>query len=329
MILLTGATGYIGQAFAAELRKRGLPFVPLSRQTLDYTRFDVLFNYVRSVNPRFIINAAGFTGRPDIQDCESHRTETIRANTLLPQTIARVCYLTKTPWGHVSSGGIYSGAKIEERSELRVERNLSQPAVRALFDAEPGKFLGFSELDAPNVSFHSHPCSFYSGSKALAEEALQWMDQGYVWRPGPVFDEVDHPRNYLSAIHQSGPIRDGVNSLSHRGDFVSACLDLWERRAAFGTYNVVNRGALSNRQIAQAIQRILRTGPVQFQDPEAGDDSLANGRPQANCILDNTKLAAAGIPMRPVDQAMEAALQGWQLNISDPVKGKTLASGIQ
>jgi uncharacterized protein YbjT (DUF2867 family) len=35
MILLLGGTGYIGQAFAAELQRRGLTFRSLSRRELD------------------------------------------------------------------------------------------------------------------------------------------------------------------------------------------------------------------------------------------------------------------------------------------------------
>ena len=39
MILLLGASGYIGQAFARELERRGIDVVPLSRKQVDYKRF--------------------------------------------------------------------------------------------------------------------------------------------------------------------------------------------------------------------------------------------------------------------------------------------------
>ena len=32
-------------------------------------------------------------------------------------------------------------------------------------------------------------------------------------------------------------VYDNVNSISHRADFVSACLDTWKLRAPFGIYN--------------------------------------------------------------------------------------------
>ena len=68
MILLLGATGYLGRAFAVELRKRKIPFTPLTRRAVDYTRFDILFNYLHTLKPDFVINAAGYPGHPNIDD---------------------------------------------------------------------------------------------------------------------------------------------------------------------------------------------------------------------------------------------------------------------
>ncbi len=110
MILLLGGTGYIGVAFALELANRREPFTALSRQELNYTRFDLLLGYLRANRPAFVINAAGYTGKPNVDACETARADTLQGNTLLPQTIAQACAATGTPWGHVSSGCIYAGA---------------------------------------------------------------------------------------------------------------------------------------------------------------------------------------------------------------------------
>ena len=48
MILLLGASGYIGQAFEQELENRRWPYTPLSRKQLDYSQFDILLNYLPS-----------------------------------------------------------------------------------------------------------------------------------------------------------------------------------------------------------------------------------------------------------------------------------------
>ena len=82
MVVLLGASGYIGQAFSNELRRRGLTFEPLARRNLDYTRFDVLLNFFRLTKPAFVINAAGHAGQPNVDACETARAETL-AKTLL------------------------------------------------------------------------------------------------------------------------------------------------------------------------------------------------------------------------------------------------------
>src|SRR5207237_8608117 len=130
--------------------------------------------------------------RSTVASCEVARAETFRANALLPQSSARVCRATNTPLGHVSSGCIYSGAKVFENGAMRVERDLNRPEVRRLFEA--GQLFGFTEQDEPNFSFRNPPCSFHSGTKALAEESVR-DGQAYVGRLGLQFNERDEPGN--------------------------------------------------------------------------------------------------------------------------------------
>jgi dTDP-4-dehydrorhamnose reductase len=313
MILLLGATGYIGQAFATELRRRGIAFVPLTRKALDYTQFDLLFDYVRKVKPELIINAAGYTGRPNVDACETARADTFQGNTLFPLMVGRVCLLTNTTLGHVSSGCIFSGAKVLANGERKTKKNLSDPRVQQFFNTQPERFYGFSELDEPNFSFRSPPCSFYSGTKALAEEGLRVFEHVYIWRLRIPFDEFDHPRNYLTKIQQYRKVYDNINSLSHRGDFVRACLDLWERRAPSGIYNVTNPGAVSTRQVVELIEKKLKPARTfEFWKNDAEFYSSAARTPRSNCILDVSKLQAVGVRIRTVKDALRSALLKWQ-----------------
>src|SRR5215469_3518107 len=100
MILLLGATSYVGQGFARALRRRKDSFIPLSRNAFDYTRFEFLFDYVRKVKPDLLINAAESIEMRNGEFIELDRAEMLQINTLLPQTIARVCALTNTAFGH-------------------------------------------------------------------------------------------------------------------------------------------------------------------------------------------------------------------------------------
>jgi dTDP-4-dehydrorhamnose reductase len=311
MILLLGATGYIGSAFAAELQRRGRPFYSLSRKELDYTRFEVLWKHLQENKPGFVINAAGFTGRPNVDACETARAETLLGNTLFPQALANACLAARTPFGHVSSGCIYSGAKIIRNAAPRIERDLTRPDVKKLLEESPSCFHGFSENDIPNFSFRVPPCSFYSGTKALAEEVMSGVGEGYLWRLRIPFDQYDNPRNYLSKIQTYAKVYDNVNSISHRGDFVQACLDLWEKRAPFGTYNVTNPGWITTRQVVSRIREILKPArKFAFWADDAEFYQFAKA-PRSNCIMDVSKLLKTGVTVRPVTEAIDAALRSW------------------
>src|SRR5665213_1599661 len=130
MILLLGASGYIGEAFARELTRRKKDFVPLSHKPVDYTRFDALLEFLKAKKPAFVINAAGYTGKPNVDACELHKADTLQGNTLFPQTVAHACAAEKIPWGHVSSGCIFSGAKIVENGKVRAEKDFTRPELR-------------------------------------------------------------------------------------------------------------------------------------------------------------------------------------------------------
>lgn len=313
-ILLLGGTGYVGQAFARDLASRGLPLRTVSRSETDYTRFSTVLRLLRDLRPRFLINCAGYTGKPNVDACEDHRAETLLGNVSLPQTLAQACEVAGVPWGHVSSGCIYTGAKIRQSDgTLRIEPDLTRPDLRRLVEASPDRVVGFSEDDPPNFSFRSPPCSFYSGSKALGEEVLAGAPDTYVWRLRIPFDEVDGPRNYLTKLQRYSRVYDNVNSVSHLADFARACVDLWLRGAPPGTYNVTNPGFVTSRQVVALIEEILRPQRTfSFWESDEEFYRVAARTPRSNCVMDTTRLLATGVTMRPVVEAVRDALAHWR-----------------
>ncbi len=313
MILLLGASGYIGQAFASELKSRELRFEFLSRRAVDYTDFETLRAFLARNKPEFVINAAGYTGKPNVDACELARAETLAGNALLPQTIGQACAATGTAWGHVSSGCIFAGAKVSMGNKTRVEKDLTRPDLQKLVGQSPNAIHGYTETDEPNFSFRSPPCSFYSGAKALGEEAIQALPKTYIWRLRIPFDEFDNNRNYLSKVQRYQKVYDNVNSISHRGDFVRACLDLWQMKAPCGIYNVTNPGFITTRQVVGLIEKHLKP-PRKFEFWASDDDFYRNAAktPRSNCVMDVTKLLANGVKIRPVEEALESALKNWK-----------------
>jgi dTDP-4-dehydrorhamnose reductase len=287
MIVVVGASGYVGQAMVRGLGRCGWVYSSLSRTEVDLYDPIALSRELRIRSATFLINCAGYTGKPNVDACEWHKSDCLLGNAVLPGRIREACQLAGLPWGHVSSGCIYTGARSHGQ--------------------------GFRESDPPNFCFRTNHCSFYSGTKALGEELLSHCDTCYVWRLRIPFNEVASPRNYLSKLLNYPRLLQATNSLSHLDDFVDACLRCWERRLPFGLYNVVNTGAITTREIVELLQRYLTPGRAyDFFNDEAEFMAVAAKTPRSNCILDNGKLRACGIAMRDVHEAVETAIRNWR-----------------
>ena len=147
----------------------------------------------------------------------------------------------------------------------------------------------------------------------MGEEAIAGVGQSYVWRLRIPFDEFDNARNYLSKVQRYPKVYDNVNSISHRADFVKACLVLWELRAPFGTYNVTNPGFVTTRHVVEQIEKILKP-KKKFEYWQSDEEfyKVAAKTPRSNCVMDVSKLLAAGVKIRLVEEALEDSLKNWK-----------------
>ncbi len=287
MIYLLGGSGYVGGAYQALLKRKGLAFRSLRRAEIDYTDVGILRAALQRDKPEFLINAAGYTGKPNVDACELHKAECLLGNAVLPGVVAQACEEAGVPWGHVSSGCIYTGDG-------------------------PGP-NGFTELDPPNFTFRSGPCSFYSGTKGLGEEVLSGHPSHFVWRLRIPFDSVDNPRNYLAKLMRYSRLLEATNSISQLDEFVEATLACWTRRVPFGTYNVTNPGRVTTRVVVDLIRRSgVTQKEFSFFADEAEFMRTAAKTPRSNCVLDSSKLEAAGIRLTPVRDAVERDLRAWR-----------------
>jgi len=287
MIYLLGGSGYVGQAYQALFRLKGIPYRSLSRSEVDYTKAETLRAALLRDRPEFLVNAAGYTGKPNVDACELHKAECLLANAVLPGTVAQACEEAGVPWGHVSSGCIYSG------------------------DGPNG--TGFREADTPNFTFRSNHCSFYSGTKGLGEEVLAGRPDLFIWRLRIPFSGEDNPRNYLSKLMRYARLLDATNSISELGEFAEATLACWTGRVPFGTYNVVNPGKVTTREIVELIRRSgVCTKAFSFFASEEEFMGAVAKTPRSNCVLDPSKLAGAGIRLTEVHDAVARDLRAWR-----------------
>ena len=135
--LIYGKTGWIGGLLGKILSKQGIDYA-YGEGRLENR--DQLESDIETVMPTHVFNAAGVTGRPNVDWCESHKPETIRANVVGTLTLADVCKQHGLLLINYATGCIF------EYDSSHTE----------------GSGVGFKEEDKPN--FHG---SFYSKTKAM------------------------------------------------------------------------------------------------------------------------------------------------------------------
>ena len=283
-VAVLGHKGYLGSHFVRGVEGKEWRALGLSRKEIDYSNIDCLSSWIREHKPTFLINAAGFTGKPNVDACERDKSDCLFGNAVLPGRIREVCEVYRIPWGHVSSGCIYSDSRPD------------------------GK--GWSEEDEPNFSFRSPPCSFYSGTKALGEEVLKDAENCYVWRLRIPFNEEENSRNYLQKLLNYENLLEAENSISHLGEFVESCLNCFDREIEPGVYNMTNKGSITTKQVTNwMLEEGVTDKEFSFFENEEDFMDRAALTPRSNCVLDTTKAEKAGLGMRPVEDAVRDSLR--------------------
>ena len=279
MLTILGLSGYVGSKLIIVLESLGISYIPMSRTKIDYYNSSHLKNFLKSNGIKILINAAGYTGKPNVDACELAKYECLQGNAVLPGIIREVCEDLKIPWGHVSSGCIYSGRR-----------------------SDGG---GWKEEDEPNFSFRSPPCSFYSGTKALGEEVLDGAENCFVWRLRIPFNHEPNPRNYLQKLLNYENLLEAENSVSHLEEFCHKCIDCFTKDVEPGIYNMTNPGSITTSQVTEwMIEEGLTEKKFNFFKTEEEFMEKAAKTPRSNCVLDTSKAEKAGIGMRPVEEAM-------------------------
>jgi len=252
--------GYIGSAIAKRLDSQGTGFV--------WYHHDEPWVACGGA----IINAAGFTGSPNVDACENQKADCLRGNVLWPLEVQRrSCGL---PVIHISSGCVYNGYEKE-----------------------------WTEEDAPNFDFSNG--SFYSGSKALAQEALRpFMNRSSLLRIRMPFGSEPHSKNYLTKLATYPKLIDVRNSLSRVSDVVDVALHFAFEKPQAGIYNVCNPGAVTTSEVADKLGLTKKW----FTAEEFKASVKA---PRSNCVLDTRKLQKV-FPIAPLSIALDEAVAAYK-----------------
>jgi len=293
-VFLIGATGYIGEVFTQQIYKNKelncfqIPHWKLYKDSpgdAGVHDYEKLYELINKFSPDIVINAAGYIGKPNVDVCEDNKEATFEGNVEFPTFLAKSCFLAGVPFAHISSGCIFTGTK------------------------DDGS--GFTEDDPPNFDFTNG--SYYSGTKTLCENRiLNISDDYYIWRLRIPFDKFSSSRNYLSKMTTYDKLLNATNSMTHRYEFVDACLDLWLNKEEYGIYNIVNSGPVTTKQVVALIKKYLKIDKdFKFWENDEEFYSFGAKAPRSNCVLDNSKLIKTGIKMRDTEEAIIESLKYW------------------
>lgn len=282
--LLFGKNGWVGGKLTQLLTEQGKTFYLADSRTQN--RESVIAE-IEKYKPTHVLNAAGVTGRPNVDWCEDHKPETVRTNVIGCLNLADIC------------------------AEKGIHHLLY--ATGCIFEYDDAHTIGgagFLETDAPN--FHK---SYYSHTKAIVEDLLAIYPTTCTLRVRmPISDDLSS-RNFVTKIVKYDRVVDVPNSMTVLTELLPISLIMAERGLT-GVYNFCNPGAISHNEVLALYKKYIDPSYTWSNfSLEEQDKILKAGR--SNNTLDHQKLVQAlpDVPIQEIHVAMEGVFQRMRENL--------------
>lgn len=310
-LLITGASGTLGQAFARACEHRGLAYALTCRREMDLGSTNAIAAALDEIEPWAVINTAGWVR---VDDAEADPAACLDANASGVERLAKACATRDLPLMSFSSDLVFDGTKGG----------------------------AYTEADTPN------PLNVYGRSKALAEAALEAAGgRGLMIRTAAFFSPHD-PHNFAQAVVRElsrgrmfEAAEDAVVSPTYVPDLVQAALDLLIDGET-GVRHLANAGAVSwadfARTIAQAVgldsARVVGRPGASFgwAARRPADVSLSTVRGEVMPTLDSAVARYADairptLKIAPLQSAAEPKPRGDLSEEARSFAGKTTPAG--
>jgi len=259
--IIVGKTGWIGNKVGELLTEQGKPWRFLASRLEDRV---AVAKELDEFKPTHVLNAAGVTGRPNVDWCEDNKQETIRANVV---GLLTLCDLTNARGIHLT--------------------NYATGCIYSYDDAHPIGGKTFTETDPPNFDG-----SFYSLTKGLVERMVrETYNNVLVLRLRmPISDDLN-PRNFITKISRYAKVVNIPNSMTILHDMLPISVKAAQRKLT-GVYNFTNPGAISHNQVLDLYKKYIKPEfkYVNFTEEE---QNLILKAKRSNNQLDTTKLETA------------------------------------
>mmetsp|Transcript_13413 Transcript_13413/g.34094 ORF Transcript_13413/g.34094 Transcript_13413/m.34094 type:complete len:294 (-) Transcript_13413:273-1154(-) len=286
--LIIGKTGWIGPKLAALVESRGL--------TYEYAEFRMenrgaVLEALDRLQPKHVLNAAGITGRPNVDWCETHRPETIRANVTGTLNLLDCCAIKGIHVTNFATGCIYH----YDEGDFKPTR-------------EGGR--AFTESDPPNFTG-----SFYSKTKAMVQELIiEFPNVLHLRLRMPVSDDLHH-RNLITKITGYEKVVNIPNSMSILTELLPVAVDM-SLRDLTGMYNFCNPGAICHNEVLDLYREFIDP-EFKYQNFSLEEQEKVISAPRSNCELDASKLIKAnpGAEINDIQLAMRKVFERMKINL--------------
>lgn len=277
-ILVTGATGTLGRAFARICEARDLNYRILTRAEMDITDPSSIERALELHQPWAVINTAGYVR---VDDAERDAERCFLENATGPAYLAAACARHGVPMVTFSSDLVFDG-----------------------------------ERDSPYVETDSiRPLNVYGQSKARAEQLVLERHPGaLVVRTSSFFgpwDEHNFITIALRTLNRGEPFRaarDMTVSPTYVPDLVNACLDLLIDREA-GIWHLTNEGEVTWADLARRAAELARVDASRLEDCADHRRHLAAQRPRYSALSSDR-----AFPMPSLADALGRYVQQAQLH---------------
>ncbi|OAQ79532.1 NRS/ER protein [Purpureocillium lilacinum] len=257
--LVWGGDGWIAGHLETLLRRQGKD---VHTTTVRMENREAVIRELARVGPTHVFNAAGCTGRPNVDWCEDNKEATVRSNVIGALNLADCCFQANVHCTVFATGCIYQ-----------------------YDDAHPIGGLGYTEEDEPNFRG-----SFYSETKGHVEPIMKHYGNCLILRLRmPVSDDL-HPRNFVTKITGYERVVDIPNSNTILHDLLPAAILLAEHDEV-GVYNFTNPGAISHNEVLQLFKEIVRPS-LTYKNFSVIEQAQVIKAGRSNCKLSTSKLEA-------------------------------------
>jgi dTDP-4-dehydrorhamnose reductase len=284
VFLILGKNGWIGGMLQEILTKQGKKYILCDSRTQDRAGFEkeLLDNKITHV-----LNAAGVTGRPNVDWCEDNKIETVSTNVIGTLNAAEIC--NKHGVHHL----LYATGCIFEYDD---EHTIG------------GK--GFTEEDVPNFGG-----SWYSYTKGALEPLLKIYPTTCVLRVRmPISDDLG-PRNFVTKISKYDRVVNIPNSMTTMTDMLPVSIIMAERNLT-GIYNFCNPGAISHNEVLELYKKHVDPDYT-WENFTVEEQAKVIKAGRSNNTLDHTKLCAAlpGVNIPEIHEAVAGVMIRMKQNL--------------